>query len=230
MENHTLPAGVVLTGSAPRMASGDRGIVHAGWPGVKTCEYDGIPFAVPRSHPWTDARANPAFRYYDLRAEPSLIRTSLEDFVPWSHYSAIDEVYTLLEWLNGPTSILESNDCAFTGPHANEVPSFPKTLQCSGRVMVLHRALEKNLSPASVRSLKDALHRRLQTLDPQFRWGVVGTTIVPVRYVTLPLPDDEQLGNQLMISFWAWGSLEAELMANLGRVVRNMSDGLGANR
>jgi hypothetical protein len=48
--------------------------------------------------------------------------------------------------------------------------------------------------------------------------------------VTLLLPDDEQLGYQLILSFWAWGSLEAELMANLGRVVRNLGEGLGAHR
>jgi hypothetical protein len=152
------------------MVSCDRDAARAGSSGVKTCEYDGTPFAEPRSHPWTDAVANSDFRYRNLKAEPSLIRTSLEDFVPWRHYSTIDEVYTLLEWLNGPTSTLESNDCAFTGPHVNEVPSFPKTLQSSGPVMVLHRALENNLSPASV---GDAPHRRLGMLDPQFRWGMV---------------------------------------------------------
>jgi hypothetical protein len=197
---------------------------------VKTCEYDGPPFTEPRSHPWTDATASSDYRYRDLKAEPSHIRTSLEDFVPWSHYPAIEEFYLLLEWLNAPTSILESNDCAFTGPHVNEVPAFPKSLQCSGRVMVLYRTLAKNLSRPRVESLKDALHRRLGSLDPEFPWGMIGTTIVPVRYVTLPVPDDEQLGHQLMISFWAWGSSEAELMTSLGRVVKNLSQGLRARR
>ena len=60
--------------------------------------------------------------------------------------------------------------------------------------------------------------------------GMIGTTIVPVRYVTLPVPDDEQLGYQLMISFWAWGSSEAELMTSLGRVMKNLSHGLRAHR
>ena len=193
---------------------------------MKTCEYDGAPFTEPRSHPWTDAVASSLFRYRDLKADPSPIRTSLEDFVPWSHYPAIDEFYALLEWLNASTSTLESNDCAFTGPHANESPSFPKSLQCSGRVMVLYRALAENLARSRVESLKNALHRRLGGLDPELAWGMIGTTIVPVRYVTLPGRGDEQLGFQLMISFWAWGSSESELMANLARVVRNLSQGL----
>jgi hypothetical protein len=150
----------------------------------------------------------------------------MEDFVPWSHYPAIDAFYTLLEWLNSPRSTLESNDCAFTGPHPNEVPSVPKSLQCSGRLMVLYRSLATNLSRPRVESLKDTLHHRWRSLDPEFQWGTIGTTIVPVRYVTLP--DDAQLGYQIMISFWAWGSMEAELMSSLGRVVANLSRGLSA--
>jgi len=193
---------------------------------MKTCEYDGAPFTEPRSHPWTDTAANADFRYVDLKADPSLIRTSLEDFVRWDHYAAVEDLYELLGWLNGASSTLESNDCAFTGPHPNEVPAFAKRIQCSGRVMVLYRDLEQNLSRQEIESLKNALHRRLGAIEPEFRWGMIGTTILPVRYVTLPLPDDEQLGHQLMISFWAWGDSEAELMANLGRVVKNLSRGL----
>jgi hypothetical protein len=94
--------------------------------------------------------------------------------------------------------------------------------------MVLYRRLAANLSRHRVESLKDSIHGRLRSLDPEFPWGMIGTTIVPVRYVTLP--DDEQLGYQLMISFWAWGRTEAELMTSLGRVVKNLSQGLRAHR
>jgi hypothetical protein len=193
---------------------------------MKTCEYDGAPFTEPREHPWVGSAASADHRCIDLRAEPARIRTSLEDFVPWSHYAAIEDFYGLLERLNAKGSPLESNDCAFTGPHPNDVAAFAKELQCSGRVMVLFSALEKNLSRERVESFKDALHVRLQTIDAEFLWGIVGTAILPVRYVTLPLPADAQLGHQLMISFWAWGSTEVELMTNLGRVVKNLSEGL----
>ncbi len=185
-------------------------------------------FTEPRSHPWTDTAANPDFRYYDLKAEPSRIRTSLEDFVSWSRYPAIDAIYTLLEWLNASTSesTLETNDCAFTGPHPNEVSAFSKTLQCSGRIMVLYRDLAQNLSRGKIESLKNDLHFSLGALDSEFEWGMIGTTIIPVRYVTLPAPNDAQIGHQLMISFWAWGDSEAELMQNLERVVGNLSHAL----
>ena len=89
--------------------------------------------------------------------------------------------------------------------------------------MVLFSALAKNLSRSEIDSLKNALHHRLNALDTTFSWGMIGTTILPVRYVTLPIPEDQQLGYQLMISFWAWGSSEEELMTNLGRVLRNLS-------
>ena len=195
---------------------------------MKTCEYDGAPFTEPRSHPWTFASTSSDYRYYDLKSEPAFIRTSLEDLVPWSHYPAVEELYALLEWLNSEASALETNDCAFTGPHANESPGFPKSLQCSGRIMVLYRELRENLARRRIESLKNDLHHRLLSLDPEFAWGMIGTTIVPVRYVTLPVPAHEQLGYELMISFWAWGTSEAELMENLGRAVRNLSRGLGA--
>lgn len=193
---------------------------------MKTCGYDGPPFTEPRSHPWTDAISSSSFRYYDLKAEPAAIRTSLEDFVPWSHYPAVGAVYTLIEWLNAEGCPLESNDCAFTGPHPNETASVPKTLECSGRIMVLYRALAENLPRERTASLEEGLHRRLAALDPEFQWGMIGTTIVPVRYVTLP--SDAQLGHQLMISFWAWGSSEVELMTNLERVIVNLSEAMHA--
>ena len=64
---------------------------------MKTCEYDGQPFPEPRSHPWVGATASPTARYYDFKAEPERIRTSLEDFLPWSHEPAVVVLYELLE-------------------------------------------------------------------------------------------------------------------------------------
>ncbi len=187
---------------------------------MRTCEYDGPPLTVARSHPWTDAVASAAHRYYDLRATPSLIRTSLEDFVPWSRYGAILGFYSLLEWLNGDASPFETNDCAFTAPHANDQASVPQALMCSGRVMVLYRELRLNASAGDVAWLKDELHLAVAKLDVELHSGLVGTTIVPVRY--LALPSGEQAGQELMVSFWAWGDTEAELMENLERVVAGL--------
>ena len=120
---------------------------------MKTCETTARR-SPSRAPSVDDSTACADYRYIDLKSNPARIRTSLQDFVPWSHYAAIDEFYGLVEWLNWPLSPLESNDCSFTGPHANDVPSMAKALECSGRVMVLFRALTKNLSRPTVDSFK----------------------------------------------------------------------------
>ena len=188
-----------------------------------TCEYNGPEFSEPRSHPWTSAEADPTCRYYDFKAEKGRIRDALEDFVPWNRYAAIDDFYSLIEWLNGADCIFESNDCEFTGSHSNDAPAFKKSRQCSGRLMVLYRALDRNLNPRAIGTLKNDLHVRLQAHDRSFQWGMLGTTVVPVRYHTIDASTEAQLGQQLMISFWAWGDTDAELMKNFRRVIRNLS-------
>ncbi len=191
---------------------------------MKTVEYGGELGGEPRSHPWTNAVASSESRYYDLKAEPQLIRTSLEDFVPWSHYGAVIRIYELLEQLNGTASVFESNDCAFTPPGESEAPPLGD-VQCSGRLMILYRDLSLNRSRRRIEELKHALHVRLAGIDPDLEPGMIGTTLVPIRLLALPVTS--QLGVQLMISFWAWGSSEADAMDNLDRVLRNLSQALG---
>jgi hypothetical protein len=193
---------------------------------LKTYEYAGDAFEEPRSHPWRGASTTSGSKYYDLTATPELIRTSLEDFLPWSRFSAVESFYTLLARLNHSKSPLESNDCAFTGPHENEDMTIPKALQCCGRVMVLFRDLQRNTEGGSVTWLKNELHVELAELDSSFQWGVVGTTRIPVRYLALPELGGQQLGSQLMISFWAWGDDEPDTMQNLARVMKNLTRAL----
>lgn len=192
---------------------------------MRTYQYAGVPFADPRSHPWSDVRGDSVGRYYDLTASPEHIRRSLEDFLPWSAYAAIEDFYVLLEWINQITSVFESNDCAFSGPLRNEDRAIPKAFQCSGRVMLLFRALERNTAAGAIELLENQLHRELTGADPSFEWGAIGTTLVPVRYLAFPRQED-QLGSQLMISFWAWGDSEAKTMGNLRRLFRNLSNAL----
>lgn len=193
---------------------------------MKTCAYAGEPLTVPRSHPWVDVVGKPECRYYDLTAHPERIRTSIEDFQPWGQYAAAEAFYELLERLNQRSSTLESNDCAFTGPEENDQLAIDKPLQCSGRLMVLFRVLAHNTEQARVARLESEIHRQLSTNDPSFLWGIVGTTVVPVLYRGLPGSAKQQLGSQLMISFWAWGDSEADTMRNLGRLFENLSRAL----
>jgi hypothetical protein len=193
---------------------------------MQTVEYAGPPLPL-RSHPWTDATGNSKFRYYDLIGSPALIRTALEDLLPWQHTDAIERFYTLLEWINGIGGPVESNDCEFTGPSPNPYPHVAATQVCSGRIMLLFRDLAQNVPSAAMPTLAQQLHRALAPIDPSFVPGMVSTTIVPVRFLAVPSPtantSSTQVGSQLMISFWAWGNSDEETFRNLDRTLQNLT-------
>ena len=125
----------------------------------------------PRSHPWIDGKSDPTHRYYDFRARPELIRSSLEDMQDWNSYPAAETFYRLLEWINGSESVFESNDCAFSGATANTSTQFSKRLQCSGRLMILYRDLALNRSPEQIHWLTNAAAHALRGTDPSIRMG-----------------------------------------------------------
>ncbi|MEQ1760590.1 MAG: hypothetical protein ABL986_19945 [Vicinamibacterales bacterium] len=190
---------------------------------MKVYEYIDPDAFRPRSHPWIDGESDPAHRYYDFRTSPELIRSSLEDLQEWSAYPATETFYRLLEWLNGSASVFESNDCAFSGASANTSAQFSKRLQCSGRLMILYRDLALNISPEQIHRLTNAVAHALGRTDHAFEWGAIGVTIMPVRFTTLPGPPERQRGQQLMLSFWAWGEDVSEVMTNLDRTFRNLT-------
>jgi hypothetical protein len=191
---------------------------------MRTYEYAGEPLSEPRSHPWQGSANDSLARYLDFRASPELIRSSLEDFKPFQHYAAIEEFYALLELVNHPRSQLESNDCAFNGPGPNQTLQVPASHECSGRVMLLFRELEQNARKSRMAWLNAALHYQLAKLDPKFVLGMIGTTLVPVRF--LALPQEGQRGQQLLVSFWAFGDSDAVAMRNLSRLFKNLSQAL----
>jgi len=195
---------------------------------VKTYDHAGADSGDVRAHPWTVATGDAAFRYHDLKATPALIRTALEDFVPWSDWPAIDTFYELLEWLNGSESMLESNDCAFEGPNSNVTAGIARALEATGRVMILWRELPLNLLRANLDWLRGGIHRSLNESDREFELGAVGITVCRVRFLGLPDAGDRNLGFQLMLSFWSWGDSDDEVMANLARTIRNLSNALRA--
>jgi hypothetical protein len=195
---------------------------------INTFEYAGAAMTEPRAHPWIDAVDNPSCCYYDLTRTPALIRSALEDFTPWANYAAIQDFYALLEAINQTRSPFETNDCAFTGPQADGEAGAHDALQCSGRLMLLFRALERNVVAGEIEQLKNQLHHQLMRLDPNFRAGAVGTTLIPVHYLALEQRGSAHLGWQLMVSFWAWGCSEADAMRNLARLFASVAQALRA--
>ena len=190
---------------------------------MKVFEHNDPDSLSPRSHPWIDGESDPTHRYYDFRTRPERIRSSIEDMQEWSAYPATETFYRLLEWLNGSESVFESNDCAFSGATINTGPQSSKRLQCSGRLMILYRDLALNTSPTQIHWLTNAAAHALRRTDPEFEWGAIGATIMPVRFTTLPGPPELQRGQQLLLSFWAWGEHELEVMTNLDRTFHNVT-------
>jgi len=190
---------------------------------MKVYEHSDPDSLKPRSHPWIDAESNPAYRYYDFKTQPELIRSSLEDLQQWTSYPAIETFYRLLEWLNGSESIFESNDSAFNGAATTAGTPSSTPLQCSGRLMILYRNLVLNTSPEQMHRLTNATAQALSETDPLFEWGAIGATIMSAQFTTLPGPPERQRGQQLMLSFWAWGETEAEMMRHLDRIFHNLT-------
>lgn len=179
-----------------------------------------------REHPWTEGENNPEHLYYDFKEHSELISSVLEDFRVHAKWPAVETFYNLLRWLNGPNSYLESNDCAFRGCTQNTNLNFKKQLCCTGRLMILFQETQLNLAVASIGQLKNRVHFYLSQIDRDFDLGVVGTSILPVYFKDLNLPEEQKYGYELMLSFWTWGDDESETMENLDRLFRGLNQSI----
>jgi hypothetical protein len=173
----------------------------------------------PRQHPWTVGSSD-AFRYHDFRSHPELIRTSLEDFLPLSRYPAIERYYELLEWVNGPESQLETNDCGLGTPRLDEKPPdlIPRGLNTviHGRLTVLFRDLRKNTSPQWVTWLHDGILGALKGRTPKYPASVaVGTWSHFFLEIGCP-------GDVVTLRYWAWGGDTDAAMHNLSGVYEDL--------
>jgi hypothetical protein len=89
--------------------------------------------------------------------------------------------------------------------------------------MILYRDLALNTLPEQIHWLTNAAAHALNQTDPGFEWGAIGATIMSTRFTSLPGPPERQSGQHLMLSFWAWGETEQEVMINLDRTFHNVT-------
>lgn len=185
----------------------------------------------PREHPWT-VGASPEARYWDFRAHPEPL--VLEDFKPWSHYSAISRFYELLTWINGDDSIFESNDCGLRSPRRDEAaPEIVRRafdtdpIVMHARLVIIFRDLAWNASVPTVNGLKSSIHNGLCDNVPNVpavvkigEWAHFFTSI-------------NKEGRAVTFRIWAWGDDEARSMDQLkftydaiGGCLRWVSDGV----
>ncbi len=185
-----------------------------------------------RTHPWDDC-CNGQGSYYDFKLRPELIPNVLEDFKPFENWLAVQSFYRLLEWLNGPKSNLETNDCAFKGPHPNKhSPHFAQEFLCSFRLMFFQRHQICNVREKRVRWFANQVQQHLlnaesdNSLPPAHCVEVAlrETAFLSLRYLT----DREKVGWEVDLTGWVFGDTEEETMTTLDTVIKGLDQGLRA--
>ena len=174
-----------------------------------------------RPHPWERAESDESQVYVDFKTKPELIRSSLEDLANYSSYKFAIKFYSLLEWLNGKESCFESNDSAFRGVVENTTDKqFNFKYKCQGRLMFLYRDLIKNCDPDNIDCLMKDLQREISIFKPQFKAGAIGVSRMKTGYYGLGRkPKEAALGEQIMLSYFAYGKNEKRCYESMEKVI-----------
>ena len=174
-----------------------------------------------RAHPWSVSQTNENHRYVDFKKEPELIRSSIEDLEDYKGQGFCESFYSLIEWINGSSTFIESNDCAFRGARKNPDTQFSYANRCDGRLQILYRDIHENCNPDSITWLIDEFISVAKGLKPKFTAGAVGVTRMPTIYKALsPEPNKGGLGEQVMFSFFAYGKNSRRCYESMENVIQ----------
>lgn len=174
-----------------------------------------------RTHPWTHSSSDASHRYYDFVERPELIRTSLEDVLPFGGRPCADAFYELLEWINGPASLFETNDSGMRPVGPSDEHQFPHSMKMTARIHLFLRDHSENTSRTGVVWLLGALQHCIEREDDGWKRGCIGLALQPTKFETLPAAC-EQIGWLHEVHFWAFGDTEAETEDAFARCVRNV--------
>jgi len=173
-----------------------------------------------RSHPWTSMVSDDANVYVDFKKQPQLIRSALEDFIPFKKYEFVEQFYALIEWLNSPRSLLESNDCAFNAAEDNPDRQYPYAKKCSARLMILFRDISENCQAKSIDWLMQNILLHVSTTKPGFKAGAICLSQSPTCYLVLGnQPDTGGIGHQVTLTFFAYGKNDRRCYENMKDVI-----------
>lgn len=173
-----------------------------------------------RSHPWTNMLSNDNSIYMDFKKQPKLIRTTLEDFIPFKKWDFVEQFYSLIEWINSPNSLLESNDCVFNAAEENPDQQYPYAKKCSARLMILFRDIPENCQAKSIDWLINKILTLVSTSKPGFKAGAIALTQSPTCYLALgDKPDTGGMGSQVTLTFMAYGKNEKRCYENMKEVI-----------
>jgi hypothetical protein len=174
-----------------------------------------------RLHPYEPGGSDPRVRYYDFRNHPELIPVSLEDFRPWEHYEAIGRFYDLLRWLNSNESAYESNDSGFALRPGRGF-GLDARVVAGGRVMIFIRDLSHNLSTTKIGFLKGLLCEGIREVEPEFTGGHIDVSTTLACFSALPGADEDKVGAEVVLEFYALGETEEEAMSNLSVLITGL--------
>jgi len=173
-----------------------------------------------RSHPWTTMQTDDKSIYMDFKQHPNLIRTSIEDLIPYKKQDFVEQFYTLIEWINSRNSLLESNDCTFNSVEDNPDPQYPFAKKCSARLMILFRHLPENCQEKSINWLLEQLQNLIATSKPKFKAGAIGLSLSPTCYLALgDKPDTGGMGYQVTLNFFAYGKNERRCYESMKEIL-----------
>lgn len=173
-----------------------------------------------RSHPWRDMVADERCVYMDFKAQPHLIRSALEDLLPFKKWDFVEQFYTLIEWVNSPSSLLESNDCVFNAVEDNPDQQYPYAKKCSARLMILFRDIPENCQQKSLDWLMSNILSLVAAMKPSFKAGVIGLAQSPTCYLALgDKLDTGGMGHQVTLNFFAYGQNEQECYDSMKEVL-----------
>ncbi len=158
--------------------------------------------------------------YMDFKKQPNLIRSALEDLVPFKKWGFVEQFYSLIEWLNSPSSLLESNDCVFNAAEDNPDQQYPYAKKCSARLMILFRDIPENCQVKSIDWLINNLLTLVSAMKPGFKAGAICLSQSPTCYLALgDKPDTGGMGRQVTLTFLAYGKNERRCYENMQEVL-----------
>ena len=173
-----------------------------------------------RSHPWTSMVSDDSSVYMDFKKQPRLIRSALEDFIPFKKWPFVEDFYALIEWLNGSSSLLESNDCVFNAAENNPDQQYPYAKKCSARLMILFRDIPENCQTKSIDWLMDNILTSVSAMKPRFKAGAIGLSQSPTCYLALgDQPNTGGMGLQVTLTFLAYGKNDRRCYENMQEVI-----------
>ncbi|QUM86204.1 MULTISPECIES: hypothetical protein [unclassified Moritella] len=174
-----------------------------------------------RSHPWTNMVSDESSVYMDFKRQPKLIRSALEDLLPFNTWDFVEQFYSLIEWVNGSSSLLESNDCVFNAVEDNRDQQYLYAKKCSARLMILFRDIPENCQEKSINWLMNNIQSMASSMKPGFNTGAIGLSQSPTCYLALgDKPDSGGMGHQVTLNFFAYGNNEQDCYESMKDVLK----------